>query len=329
MAILNALRFLIHLYNFFAVQRLAFTVSEHIHFTSLCVWTLTVKVERYATRCVIVLGAFVMALSAFDTSSLSQQTAHLPQPLHIQKRPRKATFRKRLTRKSIYHRSSGSYVYGPLDDIIDEIRTNIWESPPDHSAAASLLGWPASLELQSTWTVTPLPVSRIPSDQPLTVRKNRESRSSASGSSMGEPMRQLRNSMQDDAVDGGPVSLSMPDTTPWPLIDATASHNVACLSKDPVANASAAHGVLESSSQYTEDTRVPTKRRPSVLRLFSGLSRLRRSDTGDASGGYGSAETPSLSPPSCEQHNKNDVDDASQEPSEDAVEVYIRKHARK
>jgi len=73
---------------------------------------------------------------------------------------------------------------------------------------------------------------------------------------------------------------------------------------------------------------VPTKRRPSVLRLFTGLSRLRRTDTGETSGSSGDA-LDLASPTRLEAHNEVDVgEDPSPEPTEDAVEAYISKHAR-
>ncbi|KAL6158870.1 hypothetical protein ACJQWK_04068 [Exserohilum turcicum] len=48
-----------------------------------------------------------------------------PSPLHIQKKPRKATFRQRIFRKSTHSYDGDPYVFGPLDDIIDEIKSDI------------------------------------------------------------------------------------------------------------------------------------------------------------------------------------------------------------
>ena len=78
----------------------------------------------------------------------------------------------------------------------------------------------------------------------------------------------------------------------------------------------------------TEDCKLPNKRRPSVLRLFTGLSRLRRSNTGETSGSGGDTSDP-WSPAVFPDHNEEEVGDAVEEPSEDAVESYIQKHARK
>ena len=66
-----------------------------------------------------------MALAAFETLGLSPISAFSPPPLQIQKKPRRATFRKRVFRKSIHNRPNDQYVYGPLDDIINEIRSDI------------------------------------------------------------------------------------------------------------------------------------------------------------------------------------------------------------
>ncbi|KAF2628712.1 hypothetical protein BU25DRAFT_466485 [Macroventuria anomochaeta] len=271
-----------------------------------------------------------MALAAIDTLGLSQHAAFCPPPLHIQKKPRRATFRKRIFRKSTHNRDNDQYVYGPLDDIINEIRSNIWESPHDYSTETSLLSWAASLDVPSTWTVTPLPVSRLPSNQPLTIRKNRESRSSASGSSMGDPLYFSRTSSQDYAFDGGPVGAPVSTgDTPWPLFDAPMSYETA---HTPNTSDAAGHfnhiNASENVSQNAEARTIPTKRRPSVLRMFTGFSRLRRTDTGETNGSGGDASDPA-SPTSLEAHNEDERgEEVSEEPSENAVEAYIRKNAR-
>lgn len=272
-----------------------------------------------------------MALAALGSFGLSQQSAFCPPPLHIQKKPRKATFRKRIFRKSTHHQVDDKYVYGPLDDIISEIRSDIWGPPHDYSTEASHLGWAAPLEVPSSWTVTPLPVSRLPSNQPLTIRKNRESRSSTSGSSMGGHTNFSHTSSQDNASDGGPVvAPALTRTTPWPLFDAPVSYEMAHASD---ASDNAGHTcqieTAENLSQSVDDRAVPTKRRPSVLRLFTGFSRLRRTDTGETSGSSGDASD-LASPIRLEAHHEDDVGkDSSPEPGEDAVEAYIRKYARK
>ena len=273
-----------------------------------------------------------MTLAALDAFGLSQHASFCPQPLHIQKKPRRATFRKRVFRKPT-HRHNEQYVFGPLDDIIDEIKSNIWESPHDYSTEPSLLGWAAPLEVPSTWTVTPLPVSRTPSNQPLTIRKNRETRSSASGSSTGDSLFFSRSSSQDDAFHGGPVGEpAVIGTAPWPLFDAPMS----CDSTDAAStthavgscNYTSAQDALEHASQNGEGRSV-SKRRPSRLRLFTGLSRLRRTDTRESSGSSG--DTYDLtSPLSLAAHKENGLArEGLQEPGDDAVEAYVRRNARK
>ena len=92
---------------------------------SPCVYVLTVNVGHGATRSPFVFDAFTMALAAIDTLGLSQHVDFCPPPLHIQKKPRRATFRRRIFHKPTCHRPNEQRVYGPLDDIIDEIRSNI------------------------------------------------------------------------------------------------------------------------------------------------------------------------------------------------------------
>lgn len=222
-------------------------------------------------------------------------------------------------------------MYGPLDDIINEIRSDIWESPHDYSTEASHLGWAATLEVPSSWTVTPLPVSRLPSSRPLTIRKNRETSSSTSSSSMGDHTNFSRTGSRDNAFNGGPVGApASTGTTPWPSFDAPVSYETAHV-PDASGNAGQTCQIenTENLSQNADDRHVPTKRRPSILRLFTGLSRLRRADTGEISGSSGDASD-LASPTRLEAHTEDDVgEDLSPEPSEDAVETYIRKHARK
>lgn len=223
-----------------------------------------------------------MALTAFDTLVLTQHAAFCPPPLHIQKKPRRATFRRRVFRKSTHHRPNDQCVSGPLDDLIDEIKSDIWKSPSDYSTEASLLA--------SKWAVTPLPVSRLPSDQPLTIRKNREGRSSTSGSSMEDPLQFSYSSSYDDAFNGGPVGApASTGTAPWLLFDAPMSYERPSNASDNphLPSDRSAQRALEIVSTNMGDHTVPTKRRPSVLRLFTGLSRLRRTDTREMSGSSG------------------------------------------
>lgn len=269
-----------------------------------------------------------MALTAFDTSSLLSQAAFYPPPLHIHKKLRRATLRKHIFRKSIHYKPKESSVYGPLDDIIEEIRSNIWELPHDYSCTAPFLDWSASLELPDTWALTPMPISRLPNNRPLTIRKNRESRSSTSSSNMGGTAHPFRNDMREDAFNGGSVTLPATDTAPWPLLDASESYDITQQSSLLDVNTPASPEAFDGTLQSMGDHKLPSKRRPSVLRLLTGLSRLRRTDTGETSVSGGDMSEP-LSPTSFETYKEHDVDGASREPSEDAVESYVRKHAHK
>lgn len=269
-----------------------------------------------------------MTLAALDAFGLSQHAAFCPPPLHIQKNPRRATFRRRVFRKSIHHRHNDQYVYGPLDDIIDEIKSHIWESPHDYSTEQSLLSWAAPLEVPPSWAVTPLPVSRLPSSQPLTIRKNRESRSSTSGFSMADPMYFSRSSSRDNALDGGPVGAAKSTgVAPWPLIDVPVLHEAVHATNNPGVASRSKH--VFNTEEEAVSPLIPTKHRPSRLRIFTGFSRLRRTDTGETSGSSGDA--PGLaSPTSLAAPNENELDEETlQEPSDDAVEAYVRKNARK
>lgn len=239
-------------------------------------------------------------------------------------------FRKRISRRSTHHQVDNNYVYGPLDDIIDEIRSGIGKSTSDYGTEASHLGWAAPLEVPLTWTVTPLPMSRLPSNQPLTIRKNRQSHSSTSGSSMSDNTNFSRTSSRDNAFNGGPVAAPASGTAPWPLFDAPVSYETTH-APDASGNAGRTCQIeaAENLDQHADDRPVSSKRRPSVLRLFTGLSRLRRIDTGETSGSSGDASD-LASPTRLSVHNEDDVDEElSPEPSDDAVEAYIRKHARK
>lgn len=272
-----------------------------------------------------------MALAAPYSFGLSHHAAFCPQPLQIQKRTRRATFRKRIFRKSTHHGHNDEYVCGPLDDIINEIKSNLWESPHAHSTEASLLGWAVPLDVQSTWTVTPLPLSRTPSSQPLTIRKNRESRSSASSSSVGDAMYFSRTSSRDDADYGGPVGAPVSTgIAPWPLFDAPTSYESAHASSTSDAVNGLNHSEApDCASQSVEKPALPSKRRSSRLRLLTGLSRLRRTDTAETSGSGG--DTSDLkSPVSPEAHHENWLEEELlPEPSVDAVEAYFRKNGRK
>ncbi|KAF1831534.1 hypothetical protein BDW02DRAFT_505028 [Decorospora gaudefroyi] len=262
-----------------------------------------------------------------------------PPPLLIQKRPRRATFRRRIFRKSTHSFNGDQYVLGPLDDIIDEIKSDIWESPPDYSFDSSVLGWGNPLKAPPSWTVTPLPVSRTPIDNPLTIRKNRNSRSSASGSSLGDQMAYSRNNSQDAPVNGGRVVAPHTTTlTPWPTFDTNMSYEPTHARNSSDSSVATEHlsaqQALENVANGAAGRDEPSKRRGSRLRLFtSGFSsfpRLRRQGTGDTGASDGdSPETPSPTTGTLlATHDETDDSHAASKPSDAAVEAYFRKNAR-
>ncbi|KAF2786460.1 hypothetical protein K505DRAFT_318426 [Melanomma pulvis-pyrius CBS 109.77] len=179
-----------------------------------------------STSGLAVLSHHLHALSHHNHAALSPHThaALCPPPLHIQKRPRRSSVRRSLFRTSSHTAGCGDEVYGPLDDIIDEITGDIWRLPPAFTLDSSLLEWPNPLKASATWTVTTLPVSRIPSDVPLTIRKQRHSRSAASGSSYSNAMSNPRNPSENqpgDAVGVSPSSI-LPDAS-WPELEPSVS----------------------------------------------------------------------------------------------------------
>jgi hypothetical protein len=265
-----------------------------------------------------------MASAAVGGFLHSHPIALCPPPLQIQKKPRRATFRRRILRKSTHRQPRDQYVHGPLDDIIDEIRSDIWAAPRGCSLDPALHGWENPLKVPLSWTVTPLPVSRIPSDQPLTIRKNRNSRSSASGSSRSDPMMASRNNSQDEDAPGGAVHTpSTPDTASWPSFDVETLNKPTRFAEVTETSICAEHATTQQG-QGNGNRRIeaivdaPKQQRPSRLRqLTSGFPRLRRSATGGT--------TTSTSGTS-----SNDVDQTlEEEPSEEAVEAGLRRNASK
>jgi hypothetical protein len=205
----------------------------------------------------------------------------------------------------------------------------MWESPHDGCTDSSVLNWANPLKASSTWAVTPLPVSRAPSDQPLTIRKNRNSRSSASGSSMGDSTSYSRNNSQDEGPKGGAVSASLPPgTAPWPSFEPASSTNAS--STTIRRESDSARRSLENIIEGRPEAAV--QRRTSRLRKFtSGFPRLRRTVTGETS--FGSSEASEIvssmtsSPPTGpdEATGPSSMD----EPSDEAVEAYIKRNAHK
>jgi hypothetical protein len=214
-----------------------------------------------------------MASAAVSSFLLPHPATLCPPPLQLQKKIRRTTIHKRTLRKST--QSQFQFAQGPLDDIIANINGDIRESPIDHTTNFSIFDWSNPLKAPSTWAVTPLPVSRAPNDQPLTIRKNRNSRSSTSGSSRGDSMSASRKTSHD--------------TTPWPALNATSSHESADVVKPsnttPRTDHATAHSNLDSNAERVDSNAgSATQRRTSRLRLFTnGFPRLRRIGTGEAS----------------------------------------------
>ena len=73
----------------------------------------------------VITGELTMIATTAAGSLLFPHTPLCPSPLHIQKKPRKASFRRRILRKSTHSYVGDQYVFGPLDDIIDEIKSDI------------------------------------------------------------------------------------------------------------------------------------------------------------------------------------------------------------
>ncbi|CAO2655627.1 Nn.00g044300.m01.CDS01 [Neocucurbitaria sp. VM-36] len=266
---------------------------------------------------------------------LLSHAALCPPPLFIRKKTRRATFRRSIFRKSTHSQNSYQYAFGPLDDIIDEIKSDIWESPPDYNSDPSINDWASVLNAPSTWIVTPLPVSRIPSDRPLTIRKNRTSRSSTSGSSMGDLMAYSRKNSHDERTNNTVGSPYSTDTIPWPLLDTTKSHEFTHPPNLPNSTVGTeyltAQQALENVMHDAEARAEATNRRPSRLRLFTnGFPRLRRTGTGETSNSTEAAPN-NLSPVatlSPTAYVETEINMVVKDPSEEAVEAYMRKHAR-
>jgi hypothetical protein len=266
---------------------------------------------------------------------LSPQVDLYPSPLHVSKKSRRTTLCRRLLRKSSYQSHCRS-VYGPLDDIIDEITGNIWGTTFDFSSGFSrvgsesasevLLTWQYPLKAPSTCTVTPLPVSRIPSDHPLTIRKNRKSRSTASGSSAGYPMPSSRESSRTTSApaDGPLVSSSAVDSSlPWPSFDES-SHT-------PISETSSTVSILCTDYTLAQKTLEgiqhgdSDKQRTSRLRRFaSSFTRLRGGGTGGDSNGSNVA---AQKVPPTNMSRATDDEGNGQETSE--AEAFMQKQARK
>ncbi|KAF1911374.1 hypothetical protein BDU57DRAFT_565985 [Ampelomyces quisqualis] len=263
-----------------------------------------------------------MASAAISSFLLPHPATLCPPPLHFQKRARRTTIRRRMLRKPTHHTSHPAH--GPLDDIIAEIKNDILESPPDCTAYSSLLDWTNPLKAPPTWAVTPLPVSRAPRDQPLNIRKNRNSRSSTSGSSTGEQMSSSRNNSQEAGA------------APWPSLDVAVPH---CSSGPSLASNSTSFDEHASAQRVLENTfdradrsgENGRPRRASRLRLFTnGFPRLRRTGTGETSAstdGTSDFTLPSATTASPVEYERSQFHLDASEPSDEAVDAYMRRNA--
>ena len=233
----------------------------------------------------------------------------LPSPLRIRKKPRRASrratiFHRRMTvlgNKSGYgryltccharrklkkriERSSPKTPQhvdragcGPLDDIISEITSDIWSAPPQSVTKGPLedaLGQQDSLKAPSTCTIStvmPLPVSRVPSNQPLKVRKHRSSRSTGSWSSATQSLMALsRISNSREATDENNGFKSLDELQPNMLPQFGCPEYVSYFRN---------RNFTDRHAEYASDTHGPEpKRRLSRIRLLPiGITRLLRS----------------------------------------------------
>ncbi len=254
-----------------------------------------------------------------------------PPPLFIQKKQRKATLGRRILRKSTHVPCSNHDVLGPLDDIIERIKSAIWNAPPDFSLD-STHDWTNPLKAPSTWTLTSLPVSRTPSSQPLTIRKNRNSRSSGSGSSMGDPrVNSHRDSQKPSSHSSGLASLLMSEMKSSSQLDAPASCEPKPLptripTRSVGARVCTAQKALEDVIQHMTSRSETTTQRPSRLRLLTnGFSRLHRTSTEESSESMVRGSEHSSSPIAMSLEN-TDLNFEKQNPAEKASTRDVRRY---
>ncbi|KAH7396777.1 hypothetical protein DE146DRAFT_50232 [Phaeosphaeria sp. MPI-PUGE-AT-0046c] len=252
-----------------------------------------------------------MGTLAANPFLLPHQANLCPPPLQYTECSRRKAVRRRILRKPTQSQHAGAQ--GPLDDIIAEIKTNILEAPPDCTSDSLLLNWGNPLKAPSTWAVTPLPVSRAPSDRPLAIRKHRDNRSSTSGSSMGD----LISYSRDNGHGQGATATSA-DKHPYVAtsigltFDTTASSGLAdsANASNSLAHTGRTTGqcTLESTlDRVDSNARNEARCRPSRLRRFTnGFPRLRRIGTGDTS--TSTSDAPEKSSSSAEA---NPLDDSN------------------
>lgn len=276
------------------------------------------------------LHANSMASAAVGNFLLPHPAILCPPPLQFQKRTRRATVRRRILRKAT--QSHTQSIKGPLDDIIAEIKSDIRESPTEYIANPSFLDWSNPLKAPSTWAVTPLPVSRAPSDQPLTIRKNRNSRSSTSGSSMGDSTSYSRNHSRDEDMSGSAIGTNpITGIKSWPSFDDTMSQLPGHIMNPSNTAIRTEHATAQQSLENTMERAggyngAAPQRRPSRLRKFTnGFPRLRRMGTGETSTSTGDPSE-SMSPTTTATPT---VGSAEDEPSDEAVDAYMKRNAHK
>ncbi|KAF3006702.1 hypothetical protein E8E13_009066 [Curvularia kusanoi] len=141
---------------------------------------------------------------------------------------------------------------------------------------------------------------------------------------MGDPHHPLRCDNYANAKNRGSADLPVTGMVPWSLLDEPSSYGYTRSFKSCDTNASEKQ---ESAVHNTEDSKLLSKRRPSVLRLFTGLSRFRRANTDEASSSGGNISDP-LSSTALRDHKESDVNPAFRKPSEDAEESKIQEIAR-
>lgn len=133
--------------------------------------------------------------TATDGSSHAQQL--FPAPLHIRKKSRRLSRLRLAQRKPT--RGHACPPCGPLDDIIDEITGDIW-----HSLPYGVCDWTTAFADKFPWAVTPLPLSRVPSQQPLAVRKTRTSNSNTRSTTSSATFSDIMvSSWSRDSTQGG------------------------------------------------------------------------------------------------------------------------------
>lgn len=214
-------------------------------------------------------AAMASATRTTGLIALSQphSAALCPQPLHVQKRLRQSSFHRTLLRKYSHNQIHGDEVYGPLDDIIDEIKGEIWRSPPLFAFGSSSLAMTNALKASATLIVTPLPVSRIPSDVPLTIRKQRASRSTASGSSYSDAMCSSRNTSQDQSDSVSGVSTpSILQVDSWPLFGSAVSQDAVRVMPESSSNTTICTEQLPTTQKIKSRFRRLTNALPPLLR---------------------------------------------------------------